>query len=225
VHSDEFGRFSIPNIIRGSMISVVGHAGAPDDPTTTWRFSGRQWSPVDDRYSLGILLPVSNCSYAERPVGVALDIFMSGSAEDRCYDAESRRWRLPVPTFDPSDGWPDPPGDAVPIWHVGRPDRREERFGRTVVFRRSFAVPGDVSDVVGYLTVNADDYAAVHVNGHWIGQCAFWQSSHTFVIPGEYLAAGDNELYFVVRNGPGGGRDYYNPGCLAYMLELIEPGL
>jgi hypothetical protein len=34
---------------------------------------------------------------------------------------------------------------------------------------------------------------------------------------------GTNELRLTVRNGPGGGVDMYNPGGLAYMLELIQP--
>jgi hypothetical protein len=224
VRSDKDGRYAIDGLVRGSLIDIYGYVGPEENPTTVWRFSGRQWSHADPSYSLGLALPSSNRSDAERPVGTTLASFLSGTDRDRWYDTRTGRWRHPVPTLDPGGGWPDPPGGATPIWHAGRPDWSEERYGRTVVFRREFEVPDDSADAVGYLIVNADDYAAIHVNGQWVGQCAHWQRSHTFVIPAECLRTGANELYVVARNAPGGGRDFYNPGGLAYMLELIRPG-
>jgi hypothetical protein len=225
VRSDDYGRYEITGLLRGSLIQVFGYAGPEDDPTAVWHVSGRQWSHADPWYSLGLAIPSSSGSREERPAGTTLATFVSRIDKDRWYDTRARTWRYPVPTLDPSGGWPDPPGGGTAIWHAGRPDWREERYGRTVVFRRTFSAPDDVADVVGWLTVHADDYASIHVNGRWLGQCAMWQSYQTFLIPADHLRGGDNELYLAVRNAPGGGRDFYNPGGLAYMLELIQPGL
>jgi len=221
--TDHLGRFEFRDLLRGSDWTIEGRLDREDGFTLAWTFYDGLPFPREGWLSWGIEIPDSQRRPTRRPAGRTVSTIMSGVREDRWFDTKQRQWRRPVASFDPSNDWPPAPGGSTWIWHAARPDHTEERYGRTLTFRREFAVPADWGPLVGYLSLNADEYAAVSVNGAWIGQCAQWQSTQTFVIPAEHLGVGTNELRLTVRNGPGGGVDMYNPGGLAYMLELIQP--
>jgi len=97
-----------------------------------------------------------------------------------------------------------------------------ERYGATVEFRRVFTLPKSDRATVGHLTISADDYAAVRLNGKWVGQTNEYMRSVSIIVPAALLRSGENELRFTVRNTPGLIRDFYNPTGVAYSLELIE---
>jgi len=91
-----------------------------------------------------------------------------------------------------------------------------------VEFRRTFVLPESEKKIVGYLTIGADDYAAIRLNGAWAGQTNEYMKTVGLIIPSELLRAGENELRLTVRNTMGMMRDFYNPTGVAYSLELIE---
>jgi hypothetical protein len=218
--TDELGRFGMSGLVPGAYYSVEANQGSDKDPARTWRshpFTVLGW---DGWYDVGILLP-ENDKCAERPAGKTAATVCSGP-EDEWFDLGSREWHHAVETYDPNLNWAPAPEGAEWIWRAGRPDAAAERYGATVEFRRTFTVPAADQKIVGYLTVGADDYAAIRLNGAWAGQTNQFMGTVGLLIPSELLKPGRNELRLTVRNVPGMMRDFYNPSGVTYRLELIE---
>jgi hypothetical protein len=170
---------------------------------------------------VGILLPEGEERELERPEGEAADAIASG-CDDEWFDLHNREWRPAVETYDPNRAWAPAPEGAMWIWRAGRPDPATERYGATVEFRKLFSVGPSERKEAGYLTIAADDYAAVRLNGQWVGQTNQFMRTVSIVVSSELMRAGENELRFTVRNIPSMRRDFYNPTGVAYRLELIE---
>jgi len=218
--TDGMGRLEIHGLIAGAYYTVSATEGSEEKPGRTWRstpFSILGW---DGWHDVGILLPEGR-ECPERPPGKTLLKLASG-AGDEWFDLEARRWRPAVETFDPNRAWAPAPEGAVWVWRAGRPDAMAERYGATVEFRRVFTLPKSDRATVGHLTISADDYAAVRLNGKWVGQTNEYMRSVSIIVPAALLRSGENELRFTVRNTPGLIRDFYNPTGVAYSLELIE---
>jgi len=221
--TDQWGRFEIPGLIAGAYYRVVATEGPKDSPARTWqsyRFEVLGW---DGRHDVGFLLPEGSDPSAERPDGDLIGVVSSG-LEDEWFDHKNRVWKPAVETHDPNMGWCPPPEGATWIWRAGRPDAMAEKYGAKVEFRRLFSAPPAEKKFVGYLTIAADDYAAVQLNGHWIGQTNEYMRTVSMVVPPDFFRAEKNELRATVRNKSGTTRDFYNPTGIAYRLELIEIG-
>jgi len=218
--TDGMGRFVIRGLIPGAYYTVSASQGPEDRPIRRWQTRPFRMFGWDGRYDVGILLPEGE-ECAERPAGKTLLKLVSGP-EEEWLDPEERQWRPAVETFDPNQGWAPAPEDAIWIWRAGRPDPAAERHGATVEFRRRFAVGSSEKAIVGYLIIAADDYAAVRLNGTWVGQTNQYLRTVSMIVPAELLRAGENELRLTVRNTTGQMRDYYNPTGVTYSLELIE---
>lgn len=218
--TDAMGRFEIHGLIAGAYYTVSATQTPEEKPIRAWRstpFTIRGW---DGWHDVAILLP-EGMECPERPAGKTLLKLVSG-AGDEWFDLEARQWRPAVETFDPNRAWAPAPEGAVWVWRAGRPDAMAERHGATVEFRRTFVLPESEKKIVGYLTIGADDYAAIRLNGAWAGQTNEYMRTVGLIIPSELLRAGENELRLTVRNTMGMMRDFYNPTGVAYGLELIE---
>ncbi len=219
--TDAKGEFRINGLLAGAHYKVLANEGSAEKPVRTWsshRFTIFGW---DAWHNAGIMLPDGSEAAAPRPEGKAIAMVVSGT-DDEWLDAESGQWHPAVETSDPNRDWAPAPDGAVWIWKAGRPDAASERLGATVEFRRSFTVPEGVK-VTGYLMVGADDYAAIRVNGQWVGQTNDYYRLAGIVIPGDLLRPGANELRITLRNIAMTSRDIYNPTGVAYELELIGP--
>jgi len=220
--TDAMGRFEMHGLIPGAYYTVSATDGSEEKPGRTWRstpFTIRGWDGWQD---VAILLPEGR-ECPERPSGKTLLKLVSG-AGDEWFDLDERQWRPVVETFDPNRAWAPAPEGAVWVWRAVRPDATAERHGATVEFRRTFLLPESEKKIVGYLTIGADDYAAIRMNGAWAGQTNEYMRTVGLIIPSELLRAGENELRLTVRNTMGRMRDFYNPTGVAYGLELIEVG-
>ena len=218
--TDEMGRFEIRGLIAGAYYSVSATDGSEEAPGRTWRSNPFRALGWDGWHDVGILLPEGR-ECPERPRGKTLLRLASG-AGDEWFDLDARQWRPAVETFDPNRAWAPAPEGAAWVWRAGRPDAIAERYGATVEFRRTFLLPESEKKIVGYLTIGADDYAAVRLNGKRVGQTNEYMRTVGLIVPSELLRAGENELRLTVRNTTGMMRDFYNPTGVAYSLELIE---
>lgn len=219
--TDETGRFEIGGLVAGAYYTLSAAEGPEQSPTHTWRSTPFRMFGWDGWYDAGILLPEGEEPAAERPDGATLACIVS-SMDDEWFDLRDRRWRPAVETYDPNRNWAPAPEGAIWIWRAGRPDPAAERYGAAVEFRKLFTAPPSDKKAVGYLTVGADDYAAVRLNGQWVGQTNQFMRTVSMVVPSELIRAGENELRLTVRNIPSMRRDFYNPTGVAYRLELIE---
>jgi hypothetical protein len=218
--TDSAGRFKISGLIAGAYYSIAAAQGPTEAPTRSWSsppFTVLGW---DGWYNIGILLPAGSEASAPRPEGAALARIVSGG-DDEWYDVHGREWRPAVATHDPNRAWAPAPEGAMWVWRAGRPDALAEKYGATVEFRKLFTVPQG-KKVVGYLTIGADDYAAIQLNGHWVGQTNQFLQLVSMVVPPSAFRAGQNELRLTLRNIAVTSRDFYNPTGVTYSLELIE---
>lgn len=218
--TDERGRFEIHDAIAGAYYTAVAAQGPADEPVRTWRSETFHIVGWDGWYETGILLPEGLEPSARRPAGETL-VRVASDLTDQWYDVAERGWRPARETFDPNRQWVPAPDDAMWVWRAGRPDPQAERYGATVEFRRIFSVPATEEPLAGYLTVAADDYAAIRLNGRWVGQTNQYLRTVSILVPGDLLRAGENELRLTVRNMPSMRRDFYNPTGYAYTLDLI----
>jgi len=218
--TDAKGCFRVSGLAAGAYYTVAAAQGPSDAPTRTWLSETFRMHGWDGWYNVGILLPEGSELSAARPEGETLTSIAS-RPDDKWYDAERREWQPAVATHDPNRGWASAPDDAAWIWRTGRTDAAAERDGATVEFRRRFTVP-EAKKVIGYLTIGADDYAAIHLNGRWVGQTNQFLRLQSFVFPADAFCAGENELHITLRNIAMTTRDFYNPTGLTYSLELIN---
>ncbi len=218
--TDETGRFEISGLVAGAYYTVSAAEGPQAKPTRAWRSTPFRMLGWDGWHHVGILLPEEE-PRAERPPGTAVESVVSGT-EDNWYDPHQRQWQPAVETYDPNRNWTPAPEGAIWIWRAGRPDPPAERYGTTVEFRKLFSVPSRDKEIMGYLTIAADDYAAIRLNGEWVGQTNQFMRTASLVVPSELIRSGENELRLTVTNIPGTRRDFYNPTGVAYRLELIE---
>lgn len=218
--TDEMGRFEIGGLVAGAYYTVSASEEVAPTPGRTWRSSPFRIVGWDGWYDVGILLPEGEEREPERPQGEVADAIVSG-CDDKWFDAHDRVWQAAVETHDPNRAWAPPPEGAIWIWRAGRPDPAAERYGATVEFRKLFSAGPSERRVAGYLTMAADDYAAVRLNGQWVGHTNQFMRTVSMVVPSELIRAGENELRFTVRNIPSMRRDFYNPTGVAYRLELI----
>jgi len=218
--TDEAGRFDIQGAIAGAYYTAIAIQGPAEKPTRTWRSETFRIVGWDGWYETGILLPEGSEPSPARPSGQTL-VHVASNLTDQWYDLVERGWRAAKETFDPNRQWVPPPGDAMWLWRAGRPDPEAERYGATVEFRRIFTVPATEKPLVGYLTVAADDYAAIRLNGRWLGQTNQYLRTSHLLVPGDLLRAGQNELRLTVRNVPSMRRDFYNPTGYTYTLDVI----
>ena len=219
--TDAKGQFKVSGLIPGAYYTVAAAEVPADAPKRTWSSASFTIFGWDGWYNVGILLPAGSESAAPRPEGTALARIISGT-DDEWYDVTDQRWRPAVETYDPNRSWAPPPDSAVWIWRAGRPEPAAEQSGATVEFRKLFTVPPG-KKVVGYLTIGADDYAAIRLNGHWVGQTNQFYRVVTMTVPSDLLRPGENELRITLRNIAMTNRDIYNPTGVTYELELIEP--
>ncbi|MFB3882589.1 MAG: hypothetical protein ACE149_15080 [Armatimonadota bacterium] len=218
--TDVDGRFKIPGLIAGAYYSVAATQGPADSPKRTWSSQPFTMFGWDGWYNVGILLPVGSEASAPRPEGTVVAQVVSGP-DDEWYDPAAREWEPAVETYDPNRAWAPAPDGAIWIWKAGRPDTLTEKHGATVEFRRLFTVPTG-RKVVGYLTIGADDYVAVRLNGQWVGQTNEYLQLATMAVPAGALHPGENELRLTLTNIAMTNRDFYNPTGLTYGLDLIE---
>ena len=220
--TDVDGRFKIPGLIAGAYYSVAATEGPPDSPTRSWSSQPFTMFGWDGWYNVGILLPTGSEASAPRPEGEVAARVVSGT-DDEWYDPAGHDWQSAVETYDPNRAWAPAPDGAIWVWRAGRPEPAAEKHGATVEFRKLFTVPAG-KKVVGYLTIGADDYVAVRLNGRWVGQTNEYLQLATIVLPADDLRAGENELRLTLTNVAMTNRDFYNPTGVAYELELIETG-
>ncbi|MBN1460566.1 MAG: hypothetical protein JXA57_13615 [Armatimonadetes bacterium] len=218
--TNEAGRFQIDDAIAGAYYTAIAVQGPAEKPTRTWRSETFRIVGWDGWYETGILLPEGSEPSPVRPSGQTL-VHVASDLTDQWYDVVERGWRPAKETFDPNRAWAPAPEDAMWVWRAGRPDPQAERYGATVEFRRIFTVPATEKPLVGYLTVAADDYAAIRLNGHWVGHTNQYMRTVNLLVPGRLLRAGENELRFTVRNIPSMRLDFYNPTGYTYTLDLI----
>jgi hypothetical protein len=219
--TDALGRFNIPGLIAGAYYTVAAVQGPAEAPTRTWSSGTFRMHGWDGWHNVGILLPEGSDRSAPRPKGSTLARIASGP-EDEWYDADSRQWQPSVATYDPNRNWAAAPEEASWVWRAGRTDAAAERDGATVEFRRLFQAP-EGRKLVGYLTIGADDYAAIRLNGRWVGQTNQFLRLQSIVLPAAAFRAGENELHITLRNIAMTTRDFYNPTGVTYRLDLIEP--
>jgi hypothetical protein len=221
--TDEEGGFEFSDLTPGAYYTASGYAGPDDAPTMTWRARPFKAYGADPVRSIQPLFPEGRDLYRARPAGSTVRTIVSGP-EDEWFDPNLRRWLPVVETFDPNRAWGDPAGGGSWIWRAGRPDPVTERHGGVVEFRRRFAVDPSHRALVGHLSILADDYALVRLNGEWLGLATEHRQPVSLAVRSGQLREGENELRVTLHNIPGGGRDYYNPTGLAYSLELIGIG-
>jgi hypothetical protein len=219
--TNEVGRFEIGGLVAGAYYTVNASEELAPGPGRTWRSSPFRTVGWDGWYDVGILLPEGQECEPDRLEGEVVASIASG-LDDKWFDLHNREWRPAVETYDPNRAWTPAPEGATWIWRAGRPDPSSERYGATVEFRKLFSVGPREREIVGYLTIAADDYAAVRLNGQWVGQTNEYLCTVSMVVPSEFIHAGQNELRITVRNIPSIRRDFYNPTGVAYRLELIE---
>ncbi len=219
--TNEMGRFEIGGLVAGAYYTVSASEEVTPGAGRTWRSSPFRIVGWDGWYDVGILLPEGDEREPERPSG-ELIVSVASAPDDQWFDLCSRDWQPAVETHDPNHNWAPAPEGAIWIWRAGRPDPAAERYGATVEFRKLFPVKPSERRVAGYLTMAADDYAAVRLNGQWVGHTNQFMRTVSMVVPSELVRAGKNELRFTVRNIPSMRRDFYNPTGVAYRLELIE---
>lgn len=218
--TNEMGRFEIGGLVAGAYYTVSASQEVTPGPGRAWRSSPFRIVGWDGWYDVGILLPEVEEREPERPEGEAMASIASGP-DDEWFDLCNREWQPAVETYDPNRAWAPAPEGAIWVWRAGRPDPAAERYGATVEFRKLFSAGPSERRVAGYLTIAADDYAAVRLNGKWVGQTNHFMRTVSMVVPSELIRAGENELRFTVRNIPSMRRDFYNPTGVAYRLELI----
>jgi len=218
------GQFEIHGLIAGAYYTVTAAQGPAEEPARAWRSSPFTLWGWDGWHDVGILLPEGSEPTEERPAGKVVQTVASGT-EDEWYDQTDQAWLPAVETYDPNRAWAPAPEGAIWIWRAGRPDAAAERYGATVEFRRKFAIEEKSKRLVEYLTIAADDYAAIRLNGQWVGQTNQYMRTVGIVVPVGLIRVGENELQLTVRNAPGTMRDFYNPTGVTYVLELIEPAL
>lgn len=218
--TDARGSFRISGLVAGAYYSVAAAQGPSDAPTRTWLSETFRMHGWDGWYNVGILLPEGSELSAPRPDGETLVRVASGP-DDKWYDTERGEWQPAVATYDPNRGWTPAPDDATWIWRAGRTDAAAERNGATVEFSRRFTVP-EGKKGIGYLTIGADDYAAIRLNDRWVGQTNQFLRLQSIVLPADAFRAGENELHITLRNIAMTTRDFYNPTGLTYTLDLIE---
>lgn len=219
--TNEMGRFEIGGLVAGAYYRLDASEELGPGSARTWRSGPFRIVGWDGWYDVGILLPEGQECEPERPEGEAVVSIASG-LDDEWFDVSNRQWRPAVATYDPNRAWAPAPEGATWIWRAGRPDPAAERYGATVELRKLFSVGPSQRQIVGYLMIEADDYAAVRLNGQWVGQTNEYMRTVSMLVPSEFIRAGQNELRITVRNAPSIGRDFYNPTGVAYRLELIE---
>lgn len=223
--TDEQGRFEIGGLVAGAYYTITAAQGPAEEPARFWRSSPFSLWGWDGYHDVGILLPEGTEPTDERPAG-AVDKTIASGLEDEWLDTslEELIWRPAVETFDPNRSWAPAPNGAIWIWRAGRPDAIAEMEGATVEFRRNFTVDKK-NKLIGYLTIAADDYAAIRLNDQWIGQTNQYMRTIGMIVSSDFIQSGENELQLIVKNHPGTKRDFYNPTGVTYLLELIEPNL
>lgn len=218
--TDADGKYEVEGLIRELYYEIVAYRGAKEDPTDLWTVRSTSVPRRSGWFNVDIMLPQDELTMP-RPEGRPIAEVVSGTW-DEFLDDESGRWLPAVEVIDPYGSWARVGGRARWIWRVGRTSQEEERRGASVEFRRRFNLPEADGEVCGYLTISADDYAAIRLNGKWLGQCAEFLQSRRIAIPSEMLVEGENELRITLRNHKGAAWDWYNPGGVTYRLELIE---
>ncbi len=220
--TDAQGRFEIGGLIVGAYYTIMAAQGPAEEPARAWRSSPFKLWGWDGYHDVGILLPEGSEPTEERPAGTVVQTVASGTDDEwRESGLKELVWRPAVETYDPNRDWAPAPDGAIWIWRAGRPDAKAEMEGATVEFRRKFIVERS-KGLLGYLTIAADDYAAIRLNGQWVGQTNQYMRTVGIIVPARLLRMGENELQLTVINSPSTMRDFYNPTGVTYLLELIE---
>jgi hypothetical protein len=104
------------------------------------------------------------------------------------------------------------------IWHAQNASAREASIGYTLDLTRDFRLPDTATQISGSITVDADNFFRLYLNGVFIGQGKTWQVPMTFpFVP----APGLNEIRILARNQGGpGGTPYNNPGGVIYRADI-----